>query len=55
MKVIAAQKTIEETLHIHQQPHIAICPRCHLPQVVNSPIWGSGYCINCMRVTVKQQ
>jgi hypothetical protein len=55
LQVIAAQETIEKTLHIKQQQHITICPQCHLPQVINSKIWGNGYCVNCMRVTIKNK
>jgi uncharacterized Zn finger protein (UPF0148 family) len=36
-------------------PKYRICPRCKLPQVTNSPLWGDGYCINCMRVTIKKE
>ena len=33
-------------------PNYEICPRCGLPQVTHSPVWGDGYCVNCMRVTI---
>ena len=36
-------------------PKFRICPRCDLPQVTYSPLWGNGYCVNCMRVTIPDE